>query len=127
MSITSEIKEFVDRASNDLLRNDFVKIESSKIASISEGRFNSFVETLVSASEDTITQVEAVELILDYLSKIEKRSSEQISYIIANEKAKAMYHLLGMGSDTDMKMMTIVDTNGLTYSSREKGWVLEWV
>jgi phosphoribosyl-ATP pyrophosphohydrolase len=125
MSITSEIKEFVDRASNDLLRNDFVKIESSKIASISEGRFNSFVETLVSASEDTITQVEAVELILDYLSKIEKRSSEQISYIIANEKAKAMYHLLGMGSDTDMKMMTIVDTNGLTYSSREKGWVLE--
>jgi hypothetical protein len=26
-----------------------------------------------------------------------------------------------------MKMMTIVDTNGLTYSSREKGWVLEWV
>ena len=122
MTRIKEIEAFMAKSSSEGVANPFVRVDPDLVSGISDERFYFYLELIKEALGSADPKIKEVETVLSYITEINDKATDQILRVLWNERARAMYHLMGRAS-TDGGSMDIVSVAGFTFSEKDGGWV----
>lgn len=125
MSSISSLKTFVETAQASLITNPFSQIPKTNLTSLSENRFNSYLDMTEEYMSTVRADMDDLDSIIMYLSELNEKSLSNITKIIANEKARVLYATIGKPESENEDKMEIVSMNGFVYSIKDGGWIFE--